>query len=320
MTFIKPKRVLAMKLETTSGTAIAVADADFNVRVRDIEFNPEVESYLRPYASGRHSVASAVMGKRKATVTFKHDLALGAAANTPAKVSKFFQCCGAKETITSTTSVDWTPLATQDEGTGYTGTIVIQEVPVSGNALMYTMKGCMGNFVLTMDDLGQPLFVTFTFTGAFVSITDGTALVLTSPDTSVPPAILAATITNNSVVQAIGKMSLDAGNEIQMDYDPSDATGYKAAYIGSRAPKLTLDAKATLLATDPVYTRWVAGTEAAFSLTTPTAGGFKWTITAPKAQLIDMKLGERNASVTTEQNFDLHESSGNDEWKIFQSA
>ncbi len=320
MTFITPKRVLAGKLESTSGTAIAVASADCDTRVREISFNPEIEAYLRPFASGRHSVAGAVMGKKKATVTFKHDLDLGAAAATPSLASKFFKCCGALETIVSVTSVAWTPLATQDEGTGYTMTIVIQETATSGNCLLYTMKGCMGDFELVMDDLGQPLYAQFTFTGAFVSITDASAVVLTSPDTSVPPAVIGVAITNNSVVQPIGKFKLSAGNDVQMDYDPSDATGYKAAYIAGRAPKLAIDPKAQLIATDPAYTRWAAGTEAAFSMVTAASGGLKWTVTAPKAQLIALKIADRNKSVIFDQTLDLHESAGNDEWSIKQSA
>lgn len=320
MTFIKPKRRMAIALETTSGTAIATADATMNIRVRDIEFDPEIESYLRAFASGRHSAASAVMGKRKATVTCKYDMACGAAVGTAPTARKLFLACGALETVTASTSVGYTPLSTNDEGSSVTATIRIYETPTSGNSLIYTIKGCMGNCVLSMDDLGQPLVASFTFTGAFVSIADGTASVLTSPDTSVPPAVLGATITSAGDTLKIGKFSLDFGNEVQLDYDPSDSTGYLAAYISNRAPKLTVDPKAELVATDAYYTRWAAGTTGAFSLATATASSIKWTVSAPVTQLLTNKLGERNGAVIFEQEYILMESSGNDEWQILQSA
>lgn len=171
-----------------------------------------------------------------------------------------------------------------------------------------------------MDELGNPLVASFTFTGAFVSIADGTASVLTSPDTSVPPAVIGATITHASDALKIGKFSLDFGNEIQLDYDPSDATGFLAAYISNRAPKLTVDPKAELVATDAHYTRWAAGTQGAFSLATATSASIKWTVSAPAAQLITNKVAERNSAVIWEQQYDLQESSGNDEWQILQSA
>lgn len=320
MTFIKPKRRMAIALETTSGTAIATADATMNIRVREIEFDPEIEAYLRPFASGRHSFASAVMGKRKATVTFKYDMACGAAVGTAPTARKLFLACGALETVTASTSVAYTPLATNDEGDGVTATIRVYETPTSGNSLIYTMKGCMGNCVLTMDDLGQPLVASFTFVGAFVSIADGTASVLTSPDTSVPPAILGATITHASEVIRIGKFSLDFGNEIQLDYAPAEATGYMAAYISARAPKLSIDPKTELLATQAHYTRWAAGTQAAFSLASAASAGVRWTVSAPAAQLMTNKIADRNSAVIFDQQYDLQESAGNDEWRILQSA
>jgi hypothetical protein len=320
MTFIKPKRRLAIALETTSGTAIATADATMNVKVRDIEFDPEIEMYLRPFASGRHSAASAVMGKKKATVTFKYDMVCGAAAGTAPNASKLFQACGALETVTASTSVGWTPLATKDEGNSVTATIRIYETPTSGSSLIYTMKGCMGNCVVSMDELGNPFSAAFTFQGAFVSIADGTASALTSPDSGEPPATIGATITHASDTLKIGKFSLDFGNDVQLDYDPSDSTGYLAAYIANRAPKLTINPKAELVATDAHYTRWAAGTTGAFSFASATSGGLKWTISAPAAQLSANKLGDRNSAVTFEQEYILLESSGNDEWQILQSA
>lgn len=320
MTFIAAKRIAAMALESTSGTAATVANSDFNIHLRGITFDPEVEMFVRDFASGRHSQQSAIPGKRKASFEVIHDLRCGAAAGTAPLARKLFLSAGATETIVSSTSVAYTPLATKDEGDSVTSTWKIMETPTSGNALIYTIKGAMANGIIGLDELGNPLYLKCMYTGAFVSIADGTLLTLTSPDTSVPVGSLAATITHASTAQKIGKFELDFGNDIQMDYDPSDSTGYKAAYIAARKPKLSINPKAELVATDAHYTRWVAGTEAAFSFATATSGGLKWTVAAPKAQLITNKVGDRNGAIIWDQQYDLHESTGNDEWSITQSA
>lgn len=314
---VNVKRTLAMKLESTPGTAIAVADADFNLRFFDIGVDPDIEMWVNNFASGRHSVAGGVMGKKKITITAKHALNLAAVGVAPL-LSKAFKICGQTETIVGATSCAWTPDATKDEAV--TATIKVIYVPTSGNAIIVTAKGCMGNFVVSMDELGHPLVVSFTFVGAFVSIADGTALVLTSPDTTIPPAVIGSAITAAGNAVGIGKMSLDAGNDVQMDLDPSDATGYLMAYIASRKPKWMMDPKMKLLATDAVYTRWAAGTESILSLATATVSAVKATISAPKGQLTGNKFGARNEVVTFEQEYELHESSGNDAHSILISA
>lgn len=319
MPFVRQKRIMAIALESTAGTAATVDDAQFNIRLRDIEFDPEIEAYLTWFASGRHSQSGSIMGKRRATVSCKYDMRTGAAAGTAPTARKLFLACGASENDGAST-VAYTPAATADHGNNINATIKVMDIPVSGNALVYTIKGAMGNMVISMDDLSQPLVAMPTFQGALVSIADGTALTLTSPDTGNAPAVIGATITHASTAQKIGKFQLDFGNDVQLEYDPSDATGYLAAYIAKREPKLRIDPQASLVATDAHYTRWAAGTEAAFSLATSAVGGIRWTVAAPKAQLIGYKIGDRNGSVIFDQEYGLHESSGNDEWSITQSA
>lgn len=317
---VNAKRMMAMKLEATSGTAETLADADCDLHFFDITVDAEIEHWVNQLATGRHSFAVSPMGKRKITIGAKHAMRLGAAAATPPKLSKAFKTCGQTETVVASTSVAWTPDALKDEGNNVTATIKIYYVANSGNSVIVTAKGCMGNCVVSMDDLGQPLVASFTFTGAFVGITDGAALTVTSPDTSIPPAIIGSAITTAAVPQQIAKFSLDFGNDIQIDYDPADVTGYSAAYIAKRIPKWMMDPKMKLLTVDAHYTRWSAGTEAVLSLATAVVGGLKFTVSAPKGQLVGNKMADRNEAGTFDQEYELHENTGNDSHAILQSA
>lgn len=318
-TFVEKKRMVVLKLESTSGTAETLAAADNNLRAFDINWDPEIEMWMNEFASGRHSKAQGVMGKKKMTVSFKHGMNLGASAAVAPLWGKALKACGALETVVALTSVAYTPSAVKDEGDGITATIAVILVPVSGNAIIATMKGAMGNCVISMDDLGQPLVAAFTFTGCFVAITDGSVLALTSPDTSIPPAVLGVASTSAGVTERIGKMSLDFGNNVQLDYSGGESSGYSAAYIAKRDPKWNWDPKAQLLATVPHYTRWAAGTEVALAVTTATVASLKWIVSAPKAQTKTNKPANRNEAITWDQEMELHESSGNDEFQILQN-
>ncbi len=417
--FITAKSFAAGKREVTWGTQLAPAAVDFNVRIRDVSFDPQTEMYLTPFQSGRHSFSEPVPGKRMCGVKFKVDMRCGASAGAPPKLGKFFEAAGALETVILTFSgalvasnvingtvngVALSPItyASSDSATlgaigaaivaalaAQTPTVVATAVvdatnhlikitrttpnqtcaltafvvtlgagqvtasysvvynpqggndpttatilsmdaaslsagfyytPPSGNSLIVSVKGSMYNAKVMMDDLGQPLYAEFDGKGCLVGIADGPTIALTSPDTSIPPAVLGATITLNSVAQRIGKFELDFGNDIQLKYDPVDSTGYLAAYIAKREPRLRYNPQTTLLATDPVYTRWVAGAAYVFSLATATSSSIKWTIAAAKAVLLTLKPGDRNGEAIWEQEHQLIETSGNDEFSITQSA
>lgn len=320
-TFIKAKNFIAVKLEATSGTLSAPAAADFNIRIMDPQFEPEIETFIMGFASGRHSKSAAVPGKKKARAKFKVPMRTGAAAGTAPLMGKLWKACGQLETLVALTSAAYTPLATNDEGNSITATIVMYLTPASGNSVILTMKGAMGNCVVSMDDLGQPLIAEFDFLGAFVSIADGATIALTSPDTDVPPGTVGSTITSATIAQKVSKFKLDFGNTVELDYAPADSTGFLAAYIASREPKIMIDPKADLLATDAQYTRWNAGTEAAFSFATPVnAIPLKYTIIAPKFQILNLKVADRNSAMIWDIEGELHESSGNDSHTITISA
>lgn len=316
--FITAKRMISAKLETTRGTAIAVADADTNFLAYDIQVDREIENWLRPFASGRHSYASPVKGRKKGTIKFKHDLQPGAAATTAPTARKLFLACGALETVGGS-NVVYSPDATKDSLDAYCLTMKVILIPTTGNAILVTIKGAMGNCVIKMEN--SILVCEFEFTGAFSTDADGTALVLTSPNTTVPPvAVAGATITVAAAAVKISKMEFDFGNTVELEMDPADTTGYLAAYISKRKPMLRLDPQALLVADAAHYTRWAAGTQSAFSLATATNGSLKWTLAAPKCSLSSHKIADRNGMEVWDQEYEVAETSGSDEWSLTQSA
>ena len=317
------KKILVMKIEAAAGTAETLANADFNIKFASdsIECDMEIEEYVLAYASGRHSYGASTMGKRSVTFKARAPMLLGAAAETPALITKAFKSCGALETVVASTSVAWTPPATKDEGTGVNATIAVQYIFTSGNAVMVTGKGCIGEVSVTLEN--GALVADFEWTGALVSVTDATALVLTSPDTGiVPQLVTGATVTVGGTAKQFDNFLLKAGNTVELMVDNADTTGYSYAVIRNRNPELSLNPRMLRLTNDTAYTRWAAGTQSAISAATAAVSGLKWTITAPKGSLKGdgLNAGLRGQESTWEETYSLRESTGNDEWKVTQSA
>lgn len=321
-TFIKNKSTAIVKLEATSGTYSAPVATDFDCQLFEPTWDPEVDYWINHFASGRHSYGQGVPGKRKLTFSAKMALRTSSALGTAPKVGKLFKAAGQTETIVAATSVAYTPDATKDEGNNVTASVNMILVPTSGNALIVAGKGCLANCILTMDALGQPFIAEFQFVGAFYGIADGSVLALTSPDTTIPSGTLGSALTIAGNNMQIGKSSLDFGNKVELDEDGGDAagTGYAAAYFSDRAPKWTMDPKQKLLAVDPHYTRWIAGTEVALSHATASVGGQRIICAAPKAQLKTNKRADRNGAETNQQEYELHENVGNDAHSVSFAA
>jgi hypothetical protein len=313
------KKQLILGLESTAGTALTLANADHNIKFYNIEVDMDIEEYVLQFASGRHSYGPSTMGKRSVTFKARAAMLLGGAAATAPNLGKAFKSCGLLETVVSSTSVAYTPNATKDEGDSINATIAVQFLFTSGNAVQVLGKGCIGEVSVTLEN--GALVADFEWVGALVSVTDATALVLTSPDTGAAPQLVAgATITVGAVAKDIDNLMLKAGTTRELQVANSDATGYLKAVIRKREPELSINPRMMRLTNDTNYTRWAAGTQSAFSAATPTVSGLKWTISAPKASLKGDKPGARGQEVTWEETYSLRESSGDDEFKIMQSA
>lgn len=312
------KRTLVAKAETTPGTIISLASADFNTLVRNIKMSPEIEAYGRKYATGDHGHHPSVMGKQMAKIDFEFDLQYSGTPQTPAAWAKFFVGAGLVQTVNGTSGVRWMPDTLGDVASM---SMSVQDIQTgaSPSFLLYKFKGMMASSAkLEMNKLGEPIKCVMQYTGCFVSVADtsfGSLMVLTSPDTALPDAVLSATITAGGVAQRVSKFSMDFGQQHGMLMDPADATGYKQAYIKSRDPKLDWDPEAQLIATDPVYTEWNAGTTVALVITTS-----NFTIAAPVMQLQKVGVGDREGHATYDQSWLLARSSGNDEFKISQKT
>lgn len=312
--FVTQKRILGFKTEGTPYNAETLTGADFDTRVRDITYSPEVAEYKRKYATGDFAYFASVKGKRTGTFSFTVDLAYSGNDTTAPKWGDLLEMCGFSETITSV--VEYKLDSTKD---AVPGTFEIREREDEGSTSQLTIKfsGCMGTVQFVLDEVGQPIKANFTFTGALISIEDDTGASIVVPsgfDTTCPDAVLSSTVVFDSVAQDIDSMTIDVANDVQLVTDPSRTQGVRGAQIVGREPTITFDPYLDSIADEDHWTRLN---------TTCVTGEYRITagsnlqLTAHKVQLISAYDGaDRNGVTVNTLNGILTRTSETDETEL----
>lgn len=292
MPILLKTRVLAAKIETTSGTAIALTSADASFCAYDVKIEMDIESESRE-GQGSFGGIAAVPGGYKGKATFKIDCGWDGTATEPAWADTFLPACGWVKS-----GQVFTP---RSEGPGSnvkTLTIGAYLGPDGASSGPFkSLSGCAGTFKLVCPT-GKMAYFEFEYSGVWVPPTDVALIVPTYP-TALPLRYANSTTTWNSVALCLENITLDAGNEVVMR-ECAAANGYEAAMIVDRHIKVTGNPEMRKIATQDRWTQFTGMTEAALTwgLDGPTTAVL--TIAAPKAQLIKVAEGNRNKIVTDE--------------------
>lgn len=310
---VSKKTSLIIKEETTRGTAIAVSGTDFDIPFMDISWTVEKPITEGKYATGDFDAYPGIVGTSTGSITASVYLNHSGTNDTPPKMGKALEMCGLRETTNASTSVVYDALASYEIGpSGKTFSCIIQDQMANGgSSIHHSFVGCLANGKLVAEGVGMPWRLDLEITGKYLGYTDETALSVGTLDTTVPNAVLSSTITAGSDVQRISNFEIDFGNQIELENDPSDAQGFLGAVITDRLPVVSWDPLVDLLATDPVYTRWNAGTEIALAISTS-----NWAFAAPKAQIITVADGSQGNLKAFSQTLRLNRSSGDDAWTL----
>lgn len=315
---ITAKRTMGLKLESTFGVAETLTSADYDFGFYDVQYSPEIEEYVRKLARGDFSRDKSVPGRRKFTVTCKHDLQEGSAAATPPQYWQALRACGMKQQTYGSTGVALTPHA--DYGNiSATIEIVERQEGSAPKGLVLTGIGMTGNAKLVLSNVGQPIAIEFEFQGALQPPSERAFASMITPtgfDTAQPAAVLSATINLFATTQYLGKLTIDLGNKVEMFSDPTKGAGYDGAHIVDREAMLELDPDMVTTGDINLFTDHINATTGQLSITV----GSKMTISAPAAQYIQTyNPGDREGHVVNNLRCRLTRGSvGNDEFEILQ--
>ena len=296
------QRVFAAKIETTTGSVEALAAADATTNVFDPVFTPDVTTNERTGQSNL-SHRTAVHGTRAGTFTLETELVgSGTSGSDPLWASTLLNACGFTASG-QTYSPDTDSVTTLTMGTYEDGR----------NRLLL---GCMGTFTMTLT-AGNPVRVAWEFSGKLGVHTD-VALLAPTYDTTLPPRFASATVTIGGNNYKVNEVVIASNCEVVMREDASDVTGIHAHYIVARRPTVTIDPEAQLYATKDFHADWLAETEAAINIVVGSATGNTITLNAPKAQLTNAPVGDRNGLLVEALEYQCNRSAalGDDELTV----
>lgn len=260
MTLLTKRRVLAAKVETTLGTAIALDANAAAFNVYDMQFTENIEMNERQ-KQGSFQRLKSVPGGHTGQVTFKTELHGDGAGGEPLWASTFLPACG----WGAAGSGIYTPVAEPPSTTsGKPKTLTMGGYQ---DGKLKKLVGCMGTWRMILT-AGMPAMMEWTFTGKWAAVADATLLAPTYP--SVLPFRFANTaVTNGFTTGPLQELTFDAGNNVVMREDPtaSDGSGYLHAIVTDRQVKGTMNPEAVLVATDDPYADLLASNQGALAVT-----------------------------------------------------
>jgi hypothetical protein len=301
------RSVIAIKQEVTAGTDVTPAAANANMVVFDLKFNPDVKTYDRNAMSASLSPMAPIMGGRSAQVTFSAELKGSGASymTTPPAIEAALKGCGfAVSGTTAASSIVYKPASTG---------VMPVTIYFYMDGVLHKVVGAAGNVSIS-GKIGEPIIASFTFTGVYTGTTDVAVITPSALETTVPPACIGPVVTLGGYTPIISSFSFDLGNTVALRESMGAANGFISANITNRKPTGKLDPEMVLVATNPFYSSWLAGTPAA--LTIGPVGGTtnnKCTITAPVCVATGIGSSERNGTAALDYSFTCVMNTGDDE-------
>lgn len=300
---------VGLVVETTEGTKATLTAADF-LPVANPKFTPNVQLNPLNKVTGSLSRSAGAPGLRSATISFDYYLRGASAAGTAPEIGAALKACGLKETIVATTSVTYTPadITTMEAQKSFT-------VAIERGGKAYRIWGARGTATISCKD-GEPIMVSFTFTGADWEEVVAAKTAAVSYATLAEPVFFAASaMTLGGVAFVAASTGLDLGNTVTLRQSVSASSGHVSALITAREPKITLDPEE--VADAVVVTAWRAGTTVALVAgPVGSAAGNRITLTAPALQYVGLSQNERGGMATLAIDALCCRSAGDDEFAL----
>jgi len=306
------KLQIALKLETTEGTAVTVAAADADLYVNEVSFTPDIQTVPRNPLRATLTNLPHLIGKKGAQISFKTELTGSGTAGTAPSLGDALKACACKEVVVAATSVTYTPDSTKAEGDGTSASIGLF---IDGKRL--TIYGARGTQTIEYK-AGEAAFLVFTFTGIYGGVTDTPLLAGITYPTPTPKVWLGETLTLGGVTLVADTLTFDAANTVTLRSDVTKASGYRAASITERVPTISVDPEEVLVATRDDWGKLENGTASAVNVTLTGSAGNIVTLTAPTAVVSSISQSDREGIQVNQLDLALASvtSAGDDEWSL----
>lgn len=285
MTLLRRKRVLAAKIETTVGTAIALSGTDAAMNVYNTMIQPNIPMEQREGQGGFNDL-SAVPGIRTGTATFRTDISYDG-TSLPSWATTFLPACG--------WVADGNVYKPKTAPPGTAAGVKTVTIAAYIDGKVKKISGAMGTFTVNFPT-GRLAFIDWTFTGKYEDEADASILSPTYPTTK-PSRAADGTFTYNSVAMCAESVTIQAGNTVNPLECITSETGLDFYFVGARKPTWSANPLTKLVATLDRYGMWTAMDEYALQITVPGEDGTVQ-FSSPKAQITNIQEGERGGLVS----------------------
>ncbi len=304
------RQVIAAKVETTEGTAIALAGADANNLIMEPKWKAEVPMYKREFLNNSLSAQKMIATTRLGRLTFKCEVKGSGAAGTAPAFGKLLRACGFGETVNAGTSVIYAPISSL-------ASIPTLTLGIYRDGLKKSLKGARGNVKYEAKS-GEPGMLEFEFLGVYDAVADATILTPSGIESTIPQSLLSAAFSIASFAAFVSQITFDMANTLEPRGDINNASGYISTLLTKREPKGSFDPEDELVATHDFYGRWLANTTGALTWKHGATAGNICTFTAPAVQYTDITEADRNGIATLNTDFLMARSNaaGDDELSI----
>ena len=258
---------VAAKVETTTGTAIALGAADATSLLMNGKVTPNI-NFIQRNKPASLGVLKGRAGARGGNLTFQQQLYGKGTSGLPTWASLFLPACGL-----AATGAAFAPDPTAD-------TTLTMALFRGGRKKLLT--GCCVTMKVSISH-DQPVLLDWSFLGVYVNNTDEAMLSPTYDD--VVPLVGTNTLTFGGATYIIGSVDIDLGNTIAMrqDVNAKDASdyhlGYRSAWITGQIPTIRITPESALVATKDWYTDLLAANEITLNCIIGSVAGNKSTIT-----------------------------------------
>lgn len=303
------KTVILAKIESSYGTdSVPTASANC-ILIKDPQIKPKGETIVRDFLRASLSPMPVAIGLKEVEVSFKTELR---GTGTRGQLPTFgwegvlFRSCGMSETVAASTSITYAPVSTNFESC----TIYCYK-----DGLRHIVTGCRGTYKIKAE-VGKPIEVEWKFNGLYQVPTDNAPSATTV--SSVQPAVcLSAGFSVGGYAAVLESVEIDIANTIAARKSINHSAGIVEQVITGRDTKGSFNPLAVLEATHPFWANWNASTQLALNLGPigATSGNIV-TITAPKAQYMELNYGDRNGELTYDVPMRLAQNTGDDELSI----
>lgn len=271
---ITRQRLVALKTESTAGTAESLAGADAAINCYDTTYTPEINMGDRPSQGTYDAPLPSVPGARMGRIGFRTDFFGG--DNAALWFARILPHAGFTVSSLTATAV----------GSASTAAATIAAYVDGG---YYQLAGAVVTSLSIAFERGEPIYSTVEYQGKYADPTDVALLTPTYP-TDPPERFASGNFTLGGTELPTFSGTIDIANTVEMRPDPTDATGYLHAQITQQTITANLVAEAALAGTRNDFTAWTGSTTQTLALTTADS----CVVTLPGMQRTNVQTGDSN--------------------------